>query len=215
MEYLNHLWLYFILLVGIIVVPGMDMMFVLANALTGGRRAGVAATLGIMTGGLAHTIIGLLAVTLLSTLIPSLFNVMLILGSAYMAWIGYTLIRSSIRVDHVEKVRNEPVDRIFWQGFVTCVVNPKAWMFVLSVVPQFLKPAYGPLLPQAAVMGIMTVSVQASIYGGTAFAALRARDALVSNDTATIWIGRSAGLLLIAVAAFTLVQGIASLWQAS
>ena len=53
LAYLEHLWLYFVLLVGIVVVPGMDMMFVLANALTGGRRAGLAATAGIMLGGAA------------------------------------------------------------------------------------------------------------------------------------------------------------------
>ena len=54
----SALWLYFVLLVGIIVVPGMDMLFVLANALSGGRQAGIAATVGIMLGGICHTIFG-------------------------------------------------------------------------------------------------------------------------------------------------------------
>lgn len=208
MEYLQHLWLYLILLVGIIVVPGMDMMFVLANALVGGRRAGIAATSGIMLGGIAHTIIGFAAVALLSELVPKLFSVMLIVGSLYMMWIGYTLVRSRIEVDHVARTTEKPVGHIVWQGFVTCIVNPKAWMFVMSVVPQFLKPDYGPLLPQAIVMGIMTVTVQAAIYGGLALAALRSRDALVSNPSTTIWIGRIAGWLLIAVAAVTLYEAL-------
>lgn len=209
--YFEHLWLYFLLLVGIIVVPGMDMMFVLANALTGGRRAGVAATLGIMLGGIAHTVIGFAAVALLSSLLPRLFPYMLIGGSLYMMWIGYTLARSRITVDQVDKASVAPDGRIFWQGFVTCVVNPKAWMFVMSVVPQFLKPEFGPLLPQALVMGFLTVSVQAAVYGGVAFAALRARTALVSSEQTTIWIGRAAGLLLMAVAAFTLAQAASTL----
>src|SRR5215475_11561517 len=51
MSYAENLWLYFLLLFGIIIVPGMDMLFVLANALTGGRGAGLAATAGIMLGG--------------------------------------------------------------------------------------------------------------------------------------------------------------------
>jgi threonine/homoserine/homoserine lactone efflux protein len=66
MAYFEHLWLYFILLVGIVIVPGMDMMFVLANALVGGRRSGLAATAGIMAGGATHTVIGLTAVAILS-----------------------------------------------------------------------------------------------------------------------------------------------------
>ena len=61
MTYSDALWIYLVLLFGIIVVPGMDMLFVLANALTGGRRAGMAATGGIMVGGVAHTLSGPLA----------------------------------------------------------------------------------------------------------------------------------------------------------
>ena len=51
MTYAENLWLFFLLLFGIIIVPGMDMLFVLANALTRGRAAGLSATAGIMIGG--------------------------------------------------------------------------------------------------------------------------------------------------------------------
>lgn len=204
MAYFEHLWLYFILLVGIIIVPGMDMMFVLANALVGGRRMGLAATAGIMAGGAAHTVIGLAAVAMLSKLLPSVFSTMLVAGSLYMMWIGWQLARSSIEVDAVEAVTGKATGKVFMQGLVTCLVNPKAWMFVMSVFPQFMKPDYGPLLPQALTMGIMTVCVQGAIYGGLALAALKCRNALVSNSSATVFIGRSAGWLLMAVAALTL-----------
>ena len=207
MTYFEHLWLYFALVAGIVIVPDMDMLFVLANALVGGRRAGMAATAGIMLGGAAHTVIGLALVIVLATLIPAVFNVMLVAGSLYMMWIGRSLLRSTIQIDAIEIERPRPVGRIFLQGLITCLVNPKAWMFVLSVFPQFLKTEYGPLLPQAVVMGIMTVVVQGSIYGGLALAAVKGRDALVSNP-ATIWIGRGAGALLLAVAAITLYEAI-------
>jgi len=206
--YFEHLWLYFALVAGIVIVPGMDMLFVLANALVGGRRAGMAATAGIMLGGAAHTVIGLALVIVLATLIPAVFNVMLVAGSLYMMWIGRSLLRSTIQIDAIEIERPRPVGRIFLQGLITCLVNPKAWMFVLSVFPQFLKTEYGPLLPQAVVMGIMTVVVQGSIYGGVALAAVKGRGALVSNPAATIWIGRGAGALLLAVAAITLYEAI-------
>ncbi len=160
MAYFEHLWLYFILLVGIIIVPGMDMMFVLANALTGGRRAGLAATAGIMAGGATHTVIGLAAVAILSRFLPPVFSAMLVIGSLYMLWIGWQLSKSSIEVDTVETAARKPVGRVFGQGLITALVNPKAWMFVMSVFPQFMKPDYGPLLPQALAMGILTISVQ-------------------------------------------------------
>src|SRR5580658_5141390 len=62
MTYAENLWLFFILLFGIIIVPGMDMLFVLTNALTRGRPAGLSATAGIMTGGAGHALIGALGV---------------------------------------------------------------------------------------------------------------------------------------------------------
>jgi threonine/homoserine/homoserine lactone efflux protein len=50
----QHLAIFFALLFGIIIVPGMDMFFVIANALTGGRARGLAATAGVMMGGVCR-----------------------------------------------------------------------------------------------------------------------------------------------------------------
>lgn len=207
MVYAANLWLFFILLVGIILVPGMDMMFVLANALTRGRRAGLAATLGLMVGGICHTLFGTFAVAGLSKLMPSVYGPMLMIGSAYMVWIGVSLVRSSIVIDSVDGEAIRSSRAVLAQGIVTCLLNPKAWLFILAVYPQFMSPAYGPLWPQALVMGAMTISVQFVVYGGLAVAAARGRDALVTNPALTIWIGRAAGLLLVVIAGYTLVRG--------
>ncbi len=209
MTYPEALWIFFILLAGIIIVPGMDMIFVLANALTGGRRAGLTATFGIMTGGAFHTAFGAFAVVGLSQLIPGLYAPMLLLGSLYMIWIGATLMRSSITVDPVEGKSPRSLAAIFTQAIVTCVLNPKAWLFVLAVYPQFIRPAFGPLWSQALVIGVMVAAMQFAVYGGLGLMAARGRDAMVGNPAFTIWSGRIAGLLLAATAVFTLWRG----WQ--
>lgn len=207
MSYIENLWLYFILLTGIILVPGMDMVFVLANALTGGRRAGLSATLGIMLGGACHALFGAVAVAGLTRFIPSLSGPMLLAGSAYMIWIGYTLARSSIVITSVDQPPPGASRKIFFQALLTCLLNPKAWLFTFAIFPQFMKPIYGPLWLQGLVMGLMTISVQGTVYGGLAVAALRSRDAIVSTPALTIWIGRGAGIFLMAIAAYTAVQG--------
>ena len=81
MDYAQALWLYTLLVFGIIVVPGMDMVFVLASALSGGRRAGLSATFGIMAGGLVHTLYAALGVGMLLHFAPKLFNALLVLGA--------------------------------------------------------------------------------------------------------------------------------------
>lgn len=185
----------------------MDMIFVIANALTGGRRAGMAATSGIMLGGVCHTLFGTLAVTALSTLVPQLSGPMLLVGTAYMIWIGFTLARSAIVIDGIEASRLHRPVRIFVQGLITCLLNPKAWAFILATYPQFMRPEYGSFWRQALVMGALTIFLQALIYGGLALAAAKGRDALVAQPGITIWIGRAAGWLLVAVAVLMLIEG--------
>lgn len=208
MPYSEALWLYFVLLVGIIVVPGMDMLFVVANALTGGRSAGLAATAGIMLGGICHTLFGMVFVTGLSVLVPSLAPVMMLVGAAYMLWIGFTLARSSIKVDAVGPAARKSDSKILLQGMLTAILNPKAWMFVMAVFPQFMRPEYGPFAAQALVMGTLTVFVQLAVYGSLGLAANRGREALTDSPTTTIWLGRAAGLLLMAIAAYALLTAL-------
>jgi threonine/homoserine/homoserine lactone efflux protein len=202
------LWLYFVLLVGIIVVPGMDMFFVLANALTGGRQAGLAATAGIMLDGICHTLFGTVFVVGLSSVVPAISTAMLLAGSLYMLWIGVSLLRSTIEVQSVGKAARRSTPAIFLQGLATCILNPKAWLFVLAVFPQFMKPEYGPIGLQALIMGTMTVAVQMTVYGGLALAAGKGREALTGHPAATVLIGRAAGALLIAAAVFALWEAL-------
>ncbi len=200
MSYAQSLWIYTVLLFGIVVVPGMDMLFAVTNALTGGRRAGMAAVGGLMLGGAFHAVIAAFAVGVLLSLAPHAFTWLLLAASAYMAWIGFTLMRSSIVIDAVPDAERRRLWVIFSQGTITCLLNPKAYLFTLSVYPQFLRPIYGPLWAQALVMGTLGVLMQLLIYGGMALAASHVRSFLLDSRAVTIWIGRIAGLLFVAVA---------------
>lgn len=206
MTYAQNLWIFFVLLFGIIIVPGMDMFFVIANALTGGRARGLMATAGVMLGGVFHTVFGALCVGLLTMLPHSVFTTILLTGAAYMAWVGWTLIRSSITVDKIGSTSTHSKRQAFAQGFVTCILNPKAYMFVLAVYPQFVQPRFGAVWSQALVMGFLTLLVQGSVYGGLALAAAKSRDFLTGHQAVTIWIGRGAGALFLLVAALTVLR---------
>ena len=201
MTYAQNLWIYFVLLFGIIIVPGMDMFFVIANSLTGGRARGLAATAGVMLGGVFHTLFGAFFVGVITKLAPSLITIILFAGAAYMTWVGITLIRSSITVADLGKANSKSMQAAFTQGFITCILNPKAYVFVLATYPVFIQPRFGPVWSQALAMGILTALCQFGVYGGLGLAAAKSRDVLVSNPT--IWIGRLAGMLIICVAALT------------
>lgn len=213
MSYATNLWLFLMLLAGIIIVPGMDMLFVLSNTLAGGRRAGFAATAGIAAGGVGHTLWGAFGAGVLALWLPQVFTLLVVVGAGYMIWIGASLMRTALVLD--VDAAEAPVAgrrsswRAFRQGALTCLVNPKAYVFILAVYPQFVKPHFGPIWAQALVMGLMTALMQLAIYGALALAAARGRDALVANPGLAARLGRGAGALIVAVALVTLWQGLA------
>jgi threonine/homoserine/homoserine lactone efflux protein len=203
MTYAHNLWLFAVLVFGIIIVPGMDMFFVIANALTGGRARGMMATAGVMTGGVFHTVFAAAFVGAMTALPGVVFTAILLAGAAYMVWVGWTLVKSSITVDRLGSDGAASMRQAFMQGFITCVLNPKAYMFTLAVYPSFMLPKWGPVWGQAMAMGVITVATQAIIYGGLGLAAAKSRDFLVGSPYVTIWIGRVAGALFLVVAAWT------------
>ncbi len=210
MTYAQNLWIFSVLLFGIIIVPGMDMFFVIANALTGGRARGLSATAGVMLGGVFHTVFAAVCVGVLTTLPAYVFTTILLAGAAYMAWIGWTLVRSSITVSSLGQNGAASLQQAFGQGFVTCVLNPKAYMFTLAVYPQFLLSKFGSMLGQALILGLITIVVQGAVYGGLGLAAAKSRDFLTGYPSVTTWIGRGAGAVFLMVAGWTVVRVLTS-----
>lgn len=208
MTYAQNIWLYSVLLFGIIIVPGMDMFFVIANSLTAGRMRGLAATAGIMAGGICHTLFGSFGVSAILAASPGLLSVIVVAGAGYMLWIGYTLLRSSITVTDIGLKASGSPAIAFRQGLVTCLLNPKAYLFVVAVYPQFMRAEYGPIWQQALVMGGLTLLMQFGIYGGLGLVAAGRRDFLVGSPGVTTWIGRSAGVVFIVAAVLTLANGL-------
>ena len=207
MSYAESLWLFSLLMFGIIAVPGMDMLFVVTNTLTGGRHAGLASLSGIMVGGAYHAALGTLGVGVLLRLAPALFTVIVLAGAAYMTWIGVTLVRSSIAIAELDGAPRRSNWTAFRQGAVSCMLNPKAYVFVLAVYPQFVQTQTGDVWLQTAVFGLITVLMQFAIYGGLALAVSTGRRLIVSNPGVTVFIGRAAGFLFVVAGPLTAWHG--------
>lgn len=209
MSYGDNLALFFALVFGIIIVPGMDMAFVMASGLTGGRKAGLAAVGGIVAGGWVHSLWAAFGVGVLIKTLPWLFNVLLLAGAAYIAWIGWSLARSHIVLGKIDAAPERSTLATFRQGIITCLLNPKAYLFMLAVYPQFIKPQYGEVAGQALVMALIITMTQGSVYGVLGVAAGHSRQWLSARPQLIATISRCAGVLLIAIALLTAWHG----WQ--
>ena len=203
----SPLWLYFLLVAGIVALPGMDMAFVLASALTGGRRAGLAAVSGLVAGGWIHVAFGALGVGLLLQAAPGLFQALLVAGSAYVAWIGWTLLRGAAALGE-PAASARPAHATFSRAVATCLLNPKAYLFTLAVFPQFLRGNQGSAAAQVLAMATITSCTQVAVYGSLALAAGRAGTWLRGNPAMQRALGRGVGALLVLAAAWTAAHGL-------
>ena len=215
-----QLWLFALLVLGVVALPGLDMACVLGNTLSGGRRRGFAALAGVVAGGIVHVVLAALGISVVLKLFPAVFNAMLLAGALYIAWIGVSLLRAASPSRNATGAGNDgavhaPVPTAaspaaaFRQGLVTCLLNPKAYLFMLAVFPQFLRPAPGTLWLQVGVLWLVIATNQAAVYGGLALLAGQVRDWLGQRPAAGVFGARVVGVLLLGVAVFTGVEG----WQ--
>ncbi|WP_232834736.1 LysE family translocator [Rhodoferax ferrireducens] len=203
----SHLWLFGLMVLGVIVLPGLDMAFVVASALTGGRRAGLAAVAGVVAGGVVHVLMATLGIGIVLRLYPVAFNAMLLAGALYIAWIGWSLWRGAAALGEVSQGPRLTIAQTFWRGTLTCLMNPKAYVFMLAIFPQFMRTEYGTLGLQAVMMALIIASTQTGVYGAMAWGAGGLQDWLRNNPRSQIQIGRAVGALLIVAALWTGWQG--------
>ncbi|HZF62944.1 MAG TPA: LysE family translocator [Chitinophagaceae bacterium] len=119
--------------------PGSDMLYIIARSSGQGTKAGVISALGVGAGCLFHI---LAAVVGLSTLIEQslfAFNIIKYIGAAYLVYLGLKSIlnrRRSFEVKH--QLKPLSLQKIFWQGVLTNMLNPKVALFFLALLPQFI-----------------------------------------------------------------------------
>lgn len=207
MTYATCLWLFFVVVFGIIALPGLDMAYVMGCAIGGGTRRGMAAVGGIVAGGVCHVVMTALGIGMLIKLLPGLFNAVLAAGAAYLVWIGWSLLRSQAGGGTGAVPPDRPWRTTFRQGLCTNLLNPKAYLFMLAIFPQFMRPQYGTLWLQACVLWAIIALTQIGVYGGLVLTAGKVRHWLGDRPAAGVLATRCVGALLIGVAMVTGITG--------
>jgi RhtB (resistance to homoserine/threonine) family protein len=120
--------------------PGVDMLFTLSRTLQHGWRTGMAAALGITAGCVVHTVAAALGLAALLATSALAFSAIKWLGAAYLLWLAWGMLRATVRdAEPILAVSSPaPSTRVFAQGFLTNVLNPKVALFFLALLPQFI-----------------------------------------------------------------------------
>ncbi|MGW0996300.1 LysE family translocator [Streptomyces sp. NPDC002523] len=142
---------------GLVAMPGADFTVVVRNALVS-RRAGAVCGLGIASGLLVHTSLAVAGVAAVLVAVPALFHALQLLGGAYVLQLGvrtlWSLRRPAAVSDEVPAEAAHPLR----QGFVTNVLNPKASLTFLSLLPQFV-PSGSPALPRTLLLALIVCTL--------------------------------------------------------
>lgn len=194
------LWLYFLAVLAVILLPGMDMAYVMASSLSGGRRGAVSSVLGIVSGGTIHVAVGATGMAALMLAFPQLSRAMLLVGTLYLLWIGWSIWRSANDTPAQNTQTPLSSGAVYWRAVTTCLLNPKAYAFMLALFPAFLHSNGRSLVMQVLALGMITAATQIVVYGTVAALAVRARDLIRARQSL---IARTMGGLLIVSALLT------------
>ena len=137
--------------------PGQDTMYIIGRSVAQGRRAGILSVLGIMSGVLVHTLLAALGLSVILATSSMAFSIVKYAGAGYLAWIGIGFLRNGKHgemPEPMEKKQNIPW-KIYRQGVLTNLLNPKVALFFLSFLPQFVDPQTELIFTPFVVLGMV------------------------------------------------------------
>jgi threonine/homoserine/homoserine lactone efflux protein len=196
---IHDFWLFIISGLLLNVAPGPDTAYIAGRSVQLGWRGGVLAALGIATGCLAHVLAAALGLSALVVASATAFAAVKWVGAAYLCYLGLTMLLSRPRSSN-EVLREPdavPLSRVFWQGALTNVLNPKVAMFFLAFLPQFVD-ADASHKPFAFLALGLTFVFNGTLWClAVALAAARAAGHLRKSSHAIAWINRGLGALFV------------------
>ncbi|WP_440604063.1 LysE family translocator [Bacillus sp. GB_SG_008] len=120
-------------------IPGADTMYIVGRSISQGRKAGVYSVFGIITGSLVHTLLVAFGLSIILTKSIILFNAIKIIGVIYLVYLGVRMIIDKTNVNfHSTATSKLNVRKIYVQGFLTSLTNPKVALFFIAFLPQFI-----------------------------------------------------------------------------
>ncbi len=193
-------WLLFVLAsLVLIATPGQDMMMVMSRSVAHGAAAGVVTAAGVSCGLVGHTLLATLGLGAILRTSEWLFLALKIVGAAYLIYLGVNLLRTAGATLVISASSRRTLARLFFDGALSNLSNPKIAVFYFAFLPQFVRPdAAHPTLSVFA-LGLAFAGLTFLIKGPVGLSAgllsgwLRARPGVLK------WTYRSSGALLVAL----------------
>ena len=155
----------------VLLIPGPGVLYIVARSLGQGQRAGLVSVLGLSAGALVHVAAataGLSAILLASA---TAFDAVKALGAGYLIFLGLRTLFARHPASGDEAPTHRSLYRLFTDGVIVSVLNPKIAVFFLAFLPQFVEPGRGPVPQQVLFLGLLYVGLALGTDGAYALLA--------------------------------------------
>ena len=178
--------------------PGPDMAFILDQTAKRGVQSGFSAMFGIWTGAFIHVIFAALGLSAILATSAVAFSAVKWIGAAYLIWLGIQALRSKgTNMSVNDQVSPKGLMKIFKQGVLVAVLNPKVAIFFLAFLPQFVEAGAGPVSAQLFLHGSLIIVVAALVEPPLILIGGKLTGFLSNNTQVSRWMDRGLGALFV------------------
>ena len=155
-----------LLALGMVLTPGPNMVYVVSRSICQGRRAGLISLGGVGLAFIVYMLAAALGITSLFMAVPFAYDTLRVAGALYLGYLAWQALKPGGRSPFaVQALPADSARRLFAMGFMTNLLNPKAALLYLSLLPQFIDPAAGSVFVQAVILGTMQIAISLSVNG--------------------------------------------------
>lgn len=178
--------------------PGPNMGYLAALSAVQGRRAGFYAVAGVTCGLSVYMLAAVFGLTEVFRLHRPLYELLRWAGVIYLGWLAWDAWRAG---EHVEP-DSSPASRpwlLFQRGFLANILNPKAALFYVTLLPGFIAEDRGPAARQALILGSLHILISVLIHGSIVLSADKA-GRLVARAASGVWVSRCLAISILVIA---------------
>ena len=157
---------------GMVITPGPNMIYVISRSLSQGYVAGLTSLGGVAMGFVVYMLLAAFGVTAVVVAVPYAYATLRIAGVMYLLYLAWQALRPGGRSPF--QVRELPKDsprKLLLMGMVTNLLNPKAALIYVALLPQFIDPTRGHVLSQSILLGSMQICISLTVNGTIALTA--------------------------------------------
>ena len=184
------------------IAPGPDLLFIFSKTISGGKKVGIAASLGVCTGAMFHVVIAALGLSAILVTSAVAFTLVKIIGVIYLLYLAYGAFTSSaVKFEMNQKKTQQAPSETAWnafrQGVLIDIFNPKVAIFFMAFLPQFLREGHGSTASQLLLLGFIVILVAVLVEALFVIFAAKISHQFRDNPKYSLWLDRIVGTIFI------------------